>query len=70
MGKYVQDFLTGFLEADAEAREKMIDETTRQVHLARQFIRFDKSLKLCKNPVLKKMLERYKQETLKLMQRE
>lgn len=65
-----QPFLDGFLKAEAEDREKMIDETTRQVHLARQFIRFDKASKLCKNPVLKKMLERYKQETLKLMQRE
>lgn len=64
-----QPFLDGFLKAEAESREAMIDETTRQIHLARQFIRFDKALKLCKNENTKKMLERYKQETLKLMRK-
>lgn len=65
----VQPFLDGFLEADAMAREQMIDDTTRQLHLARQFCRFDKSIKLCKNERMKAMLERYKRETLKLMSR-
>lgn len=69
MVKYVQDFLPQFLEAEAEAREQMIDETTRQVHLAREFIRYDKMTKLCKNENTKKYLERAKQEILKLMQR-
>lgn len=64
-----QPFLPGFLEADAESREKMIDETTRQLHLARQFIRFDKAQKLCRDERSRAMIERYKQETLKLMQR-
>lgn len=66
---YSQPFLDGFLQADAEAREAMIDETTRQVHLARQFIRFDKAMKVCKNEHMRKMLDKYKRETLKLMER-
>ena len=70
MPKYEQPFLDGFLEAEAEAREKMIDETTRQIHLARQFIRFDKMIKLCRNDQTRKMLERCKADTLKLMQRD
>lgn len=69
MPKYEQLFLDRFLDAEAEAREQMIDETTRQVHLARQFIRYDKMIKLCKNEHTRKMLEKCKRETLKLMQR-
>lgn len=68
--KYIQDDLPNFLDAEAEARESMIDETTRQVHLARQFIRFDKMIKLCQNDQTRKMLERCKINTLKLMQRD
>lgn len=64
-----QPFLDGFLKADAEARETMIDDEARQIHLARQFCRFDKAQKLCRNESSKKMLERCKLETLKLMQR-
>ena len=67
MVKYIQDFLPNFLDAEADAREKMIDETTRQVHLAKQFIRYDKMLKLCRNDNTKKYLERAKQEILNLM---
>lgn len=67
--KYEQPFLDGFLKADSDAREAMIDEETRQIHLARQFIRFDKASRVCKNETLKKQLERYKIETLKLMER-
>lgn len=70
MVKYVQDFLPHFLEAEAEAREQMIDETTRQVHLAREFIRYDKMVKLSKNENTRKYLERAKQEILKLMERQ
>lgn len=69
MVKYVQDFLPHFLDAEAEVREKMIDETTRQVHLAREFIRYDKMMKICKNENTRKYLDRAKQEILKLMQR-
>ena len=69
MDKVEQPFLDNFLKADAEAREKMIDDTTRQVHLARQFIRFEKAQKLCHNDNTKAILERYKRETLKLMGR-
>lgn len=67
MPKYEQPFLDGFLDAEADAREKMIDETTRQVHLAKQFIRYDKMIKLAKNENTRKYLERAKQEILKLM---
>lgn len=62
-------FVDDFLKAEADSREALIDETTRQIHLARQFIRFDKAIKLCKNERTKQQLERYKQETLKLMER-
>lgn len=68
MVKYVQDFLPNFLDAEADAREKMIDETTRQVHLAKQFIRYDKMIKLCRNDNTRKYLERAKQEILRLME--
>ena len=69
MPKYEQPFLDGFLEAEAETREKMIDETTRQIHLARQFIRFDKMQRLATSDRMKKMAEKAKMETIKLMQR-
>lgn len=62
-------FVDDFLKAETDSREALIDETTRQVHLARQFIRFDKAIKLCKNERTKQQLEKYKQETLKLMER-
>lgn len=62
-------FVDEFLEADTEAREAVIDETTRQIHLARQFIRYDKAKKLCRDHKMQAMLEKYKQEVLKLMQR-
>lgn len=67
--KYIQPLLDGFIEAEAEARDALIDETTRQIHLAREFMRFEKAQKLCQSEHMKKMLEKYKQETLKLMQR-
>ena len=67
--KVEQPFLDGFLKAEAEARESLIDETTRQIHLARQFIRFDKAQRLCKSEKNRKMLERFKRETLQLMRR-
>ena len=69
MSKYTQPFLDGFLEADAEAREAMISETETQVYLARQFCRFDKMQKLARNDNIKKMAERAKMETIKLMER-
>lgn len=57
-----------FENASTKEREDMIDETTRQVHLARQFIRFDKALKICTNDAMRKRLEEYKRQTLKLME--
>lgn len=57
-----------FENASTKEREDMIDETTRQVHLARQFIRFDKALKICTSDSMRKRLEEYKRQTLKLME--
>ena len=67
--KYIQDFLPNFLEAEAEARKEMISETERQLYLARQFCRFDKMQKLATNDIIRKMAERAKMETIKLMER-
>lgn len=61
--------LEGFMNADEKGRELIVDETTRQVHLAREFIRYDKAKKLCRDPKVQTMLEKYKQDILKLMQR-
>lgn len=69
MSKYVQDFLPGFLELEASEREAMISETERQVHLAKQFCRYDRSLKVCKNEMMKRMLEKAKRDVIKLMER-
>ena len=69
MSKYTQDFLPGFLEAEADVRESMISETERQLHLARQFCRFDKMQRLATSDTIRKMAERAKMETIKLMQR-
>lgn len=69
MSKYTQHFLDGFLQAEAEARESMISETETQVHLAKQFCRFDKMQRLAKNEIIKKIAEKAKLETLKLMER-
>lgn len=70
MDNYMQPFIEGFLKAEAEAREKMIHETTRQIHLARQFVRYDRAQKLCHNERMKEMLERGKREIIKLMERQ
>jgi cobalamin biosynthesis Co2+ chelatase CbiK len=69
MSKYVQDFLPRFLEAEAEAREAMITETERQIHLAKQFCRYDKMQKLATNDIIRKVAERAKMETIRLMER-
>jgi len=69
MEKYTQGFLPGFIEAGAEARETMINETERQLYLAKQFCRYSKMQKLCKSEQMQKMLEKAKQDIIKLMQR-
>ncbi len=56
------------LEADAKAREAMIAEAERQLHLAKQFSRYTKSLKLCSNPKMREMLERCRMQTIRLME--
>lgn len=64
-----QPFLDNFLKAEAEARESMISETERQLYLARQFCRFDKMQRLARNESIRKMAEKAKLETIKLMER-
>lgn len=58
-----------FDKVDAEAQEAMISETERQLHLARQFCKYSKAIKLCKNEKTIQLLERCKRQTLKLMER-
>lgn len=70
MSKLEQPFLDGFLEADAKAREAIISETETQLYLAKQFCRFDKMQKLATNNNIRKMAERAKMETIKLMERQ
>lgn len=67
--EYVQPLLPGFETAKPEEREEMISRTRSQIHLARQFCRFDKMQKMATNDNMKKLLEKAKQDTLKLMQR-
>lgn len=70
MNKYVQDFLPNFLETKTEDRNQFINETERQLRLAKQFCRYDKQLRFCcKNPTLQKMLEKAKLDVIKLMER-
>ena len=65
-----QPFIDGFLKAEAEARESMISEQERQVHLAKQFCKYDNALKVCKNENTRKVLEKAKRDIIKLMERE
>ena len=64
-----QPFLDGFLKAEAEAREALISKTETQICLAKQFCRYEKALKVCKNDFMKKMLEKAKRDVIKLMER-
>lgn len=64
-----QPFLDNFLKAEAEARESMISEQERQLHLARQFCKYDNALKVCKNENTRKVLEKAKRDVIKLMER-
>ena len=64
-----QPFIDGFLKAEAEARESMISEQERQIHLARQFCKYDNALKVCKNENTRKVLEKAKRDVIKLMER-
>ena len=70
MSKYIQDFIPGFLEAEAEVRESMITEYERQLHLAKQFCRYEKQQKLCHNDFMKNVLEKAKRDVIKLMERQ
>lgn len=66
-----QPFLDNFLKSEAEATEALIEKTETQLHLAKQILRFEKmQKKVCKDSSLYAILERYKQQTFKLMERE
>ena len=64
-----QEFLPNFLKAEAEAREEIISEEERQLHLARQFCRYDKALKVCRSEGMRKILEKAKSDIIRLMER-
>ena len=69
MSKYTQDFLPNFLKMEAEQREAEISEQERQLHLAKQFCRYDKQIKLCKSDFMRNVLEKAKRDIIKLMER-
>ncbi|MBQ3695879.1 MAG: hypothetical protein II938_02790 [Alphaproteobacteria bacterium] len=54
MVQYVQDNIPGIDEAIAMSEQKDIDEETRQMHLAREFVRYGKWAKWCKDPEFKR----------------
>ncbi len=58
------------MEADDKGKEELISETERQLHLARQFCRFSRMQKVCKNEKMQQMLEKYKLDIIKLMEHE
>ena len=58
------------MEADEKGKEELISETERQLHLARQFCRFSRMQKVCKNEKMQQMLEKYKLQCIKLMEHE
>ena len=65
-----QPFLDNFLKVEAEAREAVISDYERQLHLAKQFCRYEKALKVCKNETMKRVLEKAKRDVIKLMERQ
>lgn len=65
--KYEQDDLPGYLDAEAQAREKEIPEEERQRHLARWAMRFEKYGKLSGNPIAKRHYEQQKRKCLDMM---
>ena len=64
-----QEFLPNFLKAEAEAREELISEEERQIHLARQFCRYDRALKVCRSESMRKIIEKAKSDIIRLMER-
>lgn len=58
------------MEADDKGKEELITETERQLHLARQFCRFSRMQKVCKNEKMQQMIEKYKLQCIKLMEHE
>ena len=59
MSKPEQDVLPNFPEAMAKAEQGNIDEETRQMHLARQFVKYGKWAKFSKDPEFKKRCEKW-----------
>ena len=57
MSKPEQEQLPGFPEAMAKAEQSNIDEYTRQMHLAREFIRWGKYAKFSKDPKFRERCE-------------
>lgn len=70
MDNYMQPFIEGFLKAEAKARESLITNTERDLHLAKQALRFEKmQKKIGKNNTLYQVLERHKKAVFQLMER-
>lgn len=65
-----QPFLDNFLKAEAEARESLIDDAERLLHLAKTALRYEKMQKVCKSGSLYNLLERQKQAVFKLMEKQ
>lgn len=49
----IQDNLPNFDRAEAEAREQSISRDAKLAHLSREFIRFDKRIRLSKHKSVK-----------------
>lgn len=60
-------FIDEFLQS--EQKQKLVEETERQLLLAKQFCRYDKQLRICSSPTLQKMLEKAKMDIIRLMER-
>lgn len=62
-----QPELDGFAEAWARSQQSGLDEETRQMHLAREFIRYGKYAKFSKDPEFKKRMMAQQMKCAKLM---
>jgi len=64
-----QPVLPNFPEAEARAREKGLDNTCCQMHLARQFVKYGKWAKFSKDPEFKKRCEKWQMMVAGMMGR-
>ena len=69
MTQYIQDNIPGMDEAISRAAQKDIDPECRQMHLARQFIRWGKYAKFSKDPQFKKRCEFARAQIAQMMGR-